>query len=205
MKNFLISIIVCLLISMAGQCSAQTQVPQVKAFGHCTTQIQPDGAVLTLKITGKGHCAKVAEQLCQKYLDNALNVLNDFSIGKDATSQDGLYTALDGTVSVVLEVRVIVFSKLPGLIQSFASRAGCKVEHLAWFHEHIDQLEAHVLSKAAKDARQKAQAACQVLGSRPGEAILVNIIDKEDKPVSAEQPCIRIEKKVEVVFRLVPI
>lgn len=204
MKRFM-QIIVLLILSMAALCSADPMIPQIKVWGKSSSQIRPDHAVLTLKITGKGHNAKAAEQLHQKYLDNALNVLGGFGISDKDIIMDGPYTDLDGTVVCVLSVRVAVFSKLPGLIQSFASRPGSKVEHLAWSHTRLAQLRAQVLSMAVTDARQKAQAMADALNSRLGETLLVHPVDPQEIKDGGENPFIRIEKKVEAVFRLVPL
>ncbi|MEK8017813.1 MAG: SIMPL domain-containing protein, partial [Candidatus Parabeggiatoa sp.] len=105
----------------------------------------------------------------------------------------------------VVHVRVAVFSKLPGLIQAFASRPGSKVEHLAWSNSQLAQLEAQALSMAITDAKQEAQSMADDLDSRLGEALLINAVDAGDKTVSDGQPFTRVEKKVEVVFRLVPL
>jgi len=201
----LMQISVFLILGMTTLCAADPRVPQVKVWGQRASQIRPDNAVLTLKITGKGHNAKAAEQLRQKYLDNALKVLSAFSISDKDIIMDGPYTNLDGTVVCVLSVRVALFSKLPGLIQSFASRPGSKIEHLAWSHTRLAQLRAEVLAMAVKDARQKAQTMAQALNSRIGEALLVHPIEAEETKVGGDKPFIRIEKKVEVVFRLVPL
>ncbi|WP_321416383.1 SIMPL domain-containing protein [uncultured Desulfobacter sp.] len=201
----LMQIIVLLLLSMVSLCSADSQIPQIKVWGKSSSQIRPDNAVLTLKITGKGHNAKAAEELHQKYLDNALNVLSDFGISDKDITMDGPYTNLDGTVVCVLSVRVAEFSKLPGLIQSFASRPGSKVDQLAWSHTRLAQFRADALSMAVKDARQKAQTMIQALNSRLGEALLVRPVDTEKTKAGGDKPFIRIEKKVEVVFRLVPL
>jgi uncharacterized protein YggE len=200
----LMQIIVLLILSMASLCSAAPQIPQIKVWGESSSQIRPDNVVLTLKTTGKGHNTKAAEQLQQKYLHNALKVLKDFGISNKDIIMDGPYTNLDGTVVCVLSVRVTVFSKLPGLIQSFASRPGSKVEQLAWSHTRLAQLRADALSMAVKDARQKAQTMAEALNSRIGEVLLVHPVDAKDKKAGGDRPFIRIKKKVEVVFRLVP-
>ncbi|MCG8551905.1 MAG: SIMPL domain-containing protein [Desulfobacterales bacterium] len=201
----LMQIVVLMLLSMASLCSADPRVPRIKVWGQRSSQIRPDNAVLTLKITGKGHNAKAAEQLRQKYLDNALKVLSDFSISDKNITMDGPYTNLDGAVVCVLYVRVALFSKLPGLIHSFSSRPGSEVEHLAWSHTRLAQLRAEVLAMAVKDARQKAQTMSQALNSRIGEVLLVHPVEAEETKAGGEEPFIRIEKKVEVVFRLVPL
>jgi uncharacterized protein YggE len=198
----LLPIFVLLLLSMASLCSADPLVPQIKVWGESSSQIHPDNAVLTLKITGKGHNAKAAEQLHQKYLDKALNVLKDFSISDKDIAMDGPYSNLDGTVVCILSVRVSVFSKLPGLIQSFASRPGSEVEHLAWSHTRLTQLKAEALCLAVKDAKQKAQTMAKALNSRLGEALLVHPVEAEEPKAKSDQPFIKIEKKVEVVFHL---
>ena len=202
--KILIQITILLLFCMAPLCSAQPLVPQIKVWGQYTSQVRPDSADLTVKITGKGHCAKAAEQLYKKYLDSILKVLKDFKISGEAICLDGPYTALDGTVSSVLTVRLAVFSKLPGLIQSLSSRPGSRVEHLAWFHSQAAQLNADALAMAITDARQKAEVMARTLGSRLAEALLVNTVDADDQKPEDGKPIIRIEKKVEVVFRLVP-
>lgn len=201
----LMQISVFLILGMASLCSADPRVPQIKVWGYKSSQIRPDNAVLALKITGKGHNAKAAEQLRQKYLDNALKVLSDFSISNQDIIMDGPYTNLDGTAVCVLSVRVALFSKLPGLIHAFASRPGSKIEHLAWSHTRLAQLKAEVLAMAAEDARQKAQTMAQALNSRIGEVLLVHPVEAEETKAGGDKPFIRIEKKVAVVFRLVPL
>lgn len=201
----LIRIVVLLLFSMASLCSANPLVPQIKVWGEYSSKIRPDRAVLTLKITGKGHCAKSAEQLHQKFLDNTLQVLADFGISDKTTTLDGPYTDLDGSVSSVIHVPVSKLSTLPGLIQSFASRPGSKIEHLAWTHSQLSQLKTNALSMAAKDAKQKAHAMAQALGGRPGEALLITPVNVGDTKAGDGKPFIRIDKKIEVVFRLEPL
>ena len=203
--KFLTQIIVLLMLSMASLCSADSQIPRIKVWGESASLIRPDNAVLTLKITGKGHNAKAAEHLHQKYLDNALKVLSNLGISDRDIVMDGPYTNLDGTVACVLSVRVTEFSKLPGLIQSFASRPGSKVEQPVWSHSRLAQLKADALSLAVRNAKQKAQTMANTLNSRLGEVLLVHPIDVKETKAADDKPFIMIEKKVEAVFRLEPL
>lgn len=104
----------------------------------------------------------------------------------------------------MLHVCVAVFSKLPGLIQSFSSRPGSKVEHLAWSNFQLAQLEAKALFIAITDAKQKAQSMAKALGSCLGEALLINAGDADDKKGSDVPPFTRVEKRLKWCFAWCP-
>ncbi len=203
--KYLIQITVFVVFSMAGLCSADSQIPQVRVQGQYAANICPDRAILTLKITGKGHCAKAAAMLQQKYIDNTFKILAESKINRKEITLAGPCTGTDGAMVSVATIPVVNISKLPDLIQSFSTRPGIQIDQLAWTHTRLAQLEADAVAVALKDAKQKAQSMATALGSSLGEALLIHPMVSEKKKVKKEMPFLMIEKRIEVAFRLVPL
>lgn len=203
MKQILLVSLI-LLGCLTAQCPAETAVPRIRVFGESEIITPPDRAVIRIRVETRGRSGRVAGEQHRNALENIFQVLGKQGIAPGDIRKSKPGPGPENAVVSRLSVTSQDLGNLPGLIRALAARAGIVVETVVYGHSRESALIEEARTAALVDAGATARSMAAVLGACLGDVLLIRESDSSVSRIGADLgiPDIRIQMKLEVVFRL---